>query len=294
MAGESRDELLRREFSNEDNRLEQIMTSNPIEGKPYGMLSHLAFASTYVIIVDCSKYTEWNQEQSHLATTIRTLLKIKKAVHTDFQGKIMEPIAIIFSKFDQMLAEDKDSAKNLLKKLPEFKSTLDIAHRGKQKLFLSSVESVILPKDELDSLIEQEIKIKNTDLVKENEKIKDLDSCIKTANQEYESLQQELSELEQKLIEAQSQNNSEEIDQITQVLEEQRKKVDEGNSKYKKYIDDMNSSNANKIEIEKRLDKDKPSAEAIGISKFKPTHPLKYNVDEYLNFINWIIEMNKE
>ncbi len=295
MAGESRDELLRNEFTNEENRLKEIMTANPIEGRRYGILSYLPFTSIYVIIVDCSKYKNWNQEQSYLAATMNNLLKIKKAVGTDFKGKIMDPIAIIFSKYDQLSQEDQDTAENLLKKLPEFTTALNIAHRGELKLFLSQIKSVKRTEDELAILVSQEIQRKNTKLDNLNKIIKSLEMIIKDKDQELEEIVQELEEIEQKLEEAKPQNNPAEIEQITQELNEKKDLINQMESERIEIIKDIHNSKANKSEIEKKLNENKPSAKEIGISEFKPSSsPLEYNIEEYLGFISWIIEMSKE
>lgn len=294
MAGESKEKFLRKEFKNEDDRIRDIFTQQPIKGKPYGMLAHLAFAKIYVLVVDCGKFEDWENEQSYLANTIRSLSLIQKRVGNDNNGKIISPMAIIFSKYDRLPKEEQKTAEKLLEKLPEFKSALEIAHKGNRRLFLSKIKSNRRTAQELAQLIQNEILIKNTKLNQTKRDIIDAGQVLANAKNELEDIRQQLNESKKELEDATNRNVPEEIQNAQTEISIFKVNYNDANDAWNDAAKTLNTHKSIKTEIETRLKKEQPSATDLGISEFKPTTPLRYNVDQYLDLISWIIQMNKE
>ena len=294
MAGESTERFLGKEFKNEEERISEIFTQQPIKGKSYGMLAHLAFAKIYVLVVDCGKFADWENEQSYLANTIRSLSLIQKRVGSDNNGKIISPMAIIFSKYDRLPEDKQKTAEQLLEKLPEFKSSLEIAHKGNRKLFLSKIKSNRRTAQELAELIEKEVSIKNTELNQSERDLNDAEQVLANAESELDDVQQQLDEAKAKLEDATARNDPQEIQNAQTKISELEDECADAEDTCKDAANTLNTYKSNKTEIETRLKKAQPSATDLGISEFKPIIPLEYNVDQYLDLISWIIEMNKE
>ena len=55
MAGEEYDKLLVKEMRVEE-RIQRILETARIDGRPYGLMAHLIFAKIYVILVDCTRH----------------------------------------------------------------------------------------------------------------------------------------------------------------------------------------------------------------------------------------------
>ena len=294
MAGESRDKFLRTEYTNEDQRLTDIFTAGTIKGKPYGVLAHLAFAKIYLIIIDCEKFSNWEHEQSYLANTVRSLSLIKKRVGKDLNGKIINPIAIIFSKYDRLPEIEQKSPEELLKKLPEFISALNITHRGKRKLFTSEIKSFPLTQIEIKELIIKELEMKNNALTHAQDNIQDKEVMLQNAQMEIDEAQREHRKTQIKLEDAMARNDPIEIQIISKKLEEMVDGLDMSRETFREITQEIKFAKLNLTEIYTRLQKEPPTARDLSISEFKPAKPLQYNIDQYVDLISWIIESNKE
>ena len=294
MAGESRDDYLRNEYKNEEERIHNIFTEQTIEGKSYGMLAHLAFAKIYILVVDCGKFKDWENEQSHLANTVRSLLLIQKRVGSDHNGKIYSPMAIIFSKYDRLSEEEQKTAEQLLEKLPEFKSALEIAHKGSRRLFLSKIKSIRRTEQELVELVQKELETKNTELNQVKRDIEDCEKIFENAKNEFDDVMQQLKKTVKELEDAKNRNVPEEIQSEQIKISAVKKDYESCKEILKNAEKTLSIYKSNKKEIETRLKKEQPSAADLGISEYKPEKPLDYNDDQYVDLIRWIIEVNKE
>ncbi len=294
MAGESKEKLLREEFKNEEERILSIFTQQPIKKKSYGMLAHLAFAKIYILVVDCGKFVDWENEQSYLANTIRSLSLIQKRVGSDNNGKIISPMAIIFSKYDRLPKEEQKTAEKLLERLPEFKSALEIAHKGNRKLFLSQIKSTPRTTQELKELVQKEVSTKNNKLNQIEKNIDNDKILLKNAENKFKEIQQQLDESKNELKDATKKNIPQEIQNAQIKISEIMNYYNDSEEVLKDATRILNIHQLNKTELETRLKKEQPSAIDLGISEFKPEIPLGYNVDQYLDLISWIIEMSKE
>ena len=295
MAGESKEEFLRAEFKNEEDRVRDIFTQQPIEGKSYGMLAHLAFAKIYILVVDCDKFKNWENEQSYLANTIRSLSLIQKRVDNDNNGKIVNPIAVIFSKYDSLLKEEeRKTAVDLLNELPEFKSALEIAHKGNRKLFLSEIKTERRTEQELDEFVKKEISTKNTELNQIKSMIEDTEKIFENMTNEYQDMRQQFDNAKQELKDVEQRGVQTEIQDAQAKVTEIERKCKQSKEAYEDANEMLRMHNLNKTEIETRIANEQPSAADLGISEFRPAIPLSYNTDAYIDLIYWIIEMSKE
>jgi len=116
MSGELWKKLLVDEYENIDERVREILTTSKIDKKPYGLLSHIVFAKTYIILIDCKEIKNWKEQQRYLAAMIQSLRDIKKRVGDAVNNKITSSIAIIFSKYDTLTKELQKSPEEFLRR----------------------------------------------------------------------------------------------------------------------------------------------------------------------------------
>ena len=141
ISGENYVKLLLKEYSNPEDRLYDVLMFNKDEKKSVGPLAHIVFAKVYVIIIDCSSDNPWEHEQSYAAQMITALRQMKEIINDTENGKIVCPIAIIFTKTDLLSTDSKSlPAEELMKKMPELMSSLKISHDGSIAYFKMFVD----------------------------------------------------------------------------------------------------------------------------------------------------------
>ena len=166
-SGEDLRNVLFTTYDNPDQLLELILTKHKKPNEPIGPLSYLIFAKLYVILIDCSKFEEWRSEQTEFSRLVNCILDIKNRMGKTTNGKIIDPIAIVFTKSDLLtkyIAEGKlkkeTLANDLLKnELPLLHSTLNRCHAGKLACFQFSIKDVeVATADEARLMAEEEQK----------------------------------------------------------------------------------------------------------------------------------------
>ena len=130
MAGEEYDELLVTEMQAEE-RIQRILETARIDGKPYGLMAHLIFAKIYVILVDCSDIESWGSSQAYVKEAIRSIYEIKKHIHALHNSKVSSHLAIVFSKCDTL--EDEREANEMAKILDEVDAAITKYVRRQRK-----------------------------------------------------------------------------------------------------------------------------------------------------------------
>lgn len=141
MSGEDYEEYLITEYDNSDDRLADLVTEGKTDSDTFGPLSHLIFAKMYVILIDCSKFSDWKIEQANYANMISALKQLKEKIEETVDGKFISPLAFVFTKADLLPeGERKKQPSELIKYMPELVSNLHIYHKGSVEYFLVNVD----------------------------------------------------------------------------------------------------------------------------------------------------------
>lgn len=294
MAGEKKEDLLEKEMPIDD-RMEKIFNLAPIEGKPYGLLTHLVFAKIYIILIDCDKHKKWPSKQAYVKDTIRHLFQIKERIGEIANNRIYAPIAIVFSKYDTLFKEDRKSVKELMKELPEIEVALEKFHKGPISYFKSQVDSHPIPEKELREVVKKKIEEDNEEKKEAENRVKDKEAKLTEAKNSLNEATQNFNEANQKLEEAKPRNNQQEIAEAQQNLNEAQEELSDAKEKYTEATSELDDTRKKLNEIKEGLEKKpQPSPEELGLSTYRPYHPLSYSRDDYLDLITWLIKMNKQ
>ena len=138
-SGEEYMELMHRELDDPKKRLEEILAHNNEDGK-IGPFAPYVFSKVYLLAIECSK-DKLNWDLKHASSAINTLHKIHTEANRTHNRKIMTNIAILFTKSDMLGDEEKNKpARELLERISELKSALQIHHRGQLECFKLSID----------------------------------------------------------------------------------------------------------------------------------------------------------
>lgn len=254
MSGENYSELLiDPSYSNTTERLTKILSGDG---------AYLAYASKYVIMIDCTDYDDWDTDVAQVAPMISTLREIKQIVHSlGDDAKISAPISIIFTKSDLLSADTQlKSPDELAKDYPELLSSLNINHdKNSLKFFKLQITSKAeTPQDALSRVTDEEKKIKENF----EYKIKSLQSQLDAS-----------------------------IDQAVAAAETQAHAEAKGEDEIKNIV--LETKNHIQQKYQSQLEQSPPKIEDRE-KKLKPQSmidlPLRYSESDYSNLISWILD----
>ncbi len=258
MSGENFSDLLTdTSYSNIDERLTDILSGDG---------AYLAYAKQYVILINCEEKDYWDTDIAKVAPMISTLREIKKKIHRFESNETLHtPIAIIFTKSDQLIGCDKNkSPEELVKDYPDLVSSLRINHDQKHLGFFKvSVSSSKETSQDAKAQI-----TKNQEELKAGEE-KRLDLWKIQIGPA----------IEQAVVSAKIKAEEEgvEEEEIRSIIENTRHQATE---KYKEQFDQKHSLTEN------------PNEELE--SGWKVDIPLTYTESEYSKFISWILEIKND
>jgi len=258
ISGEKYTEFLTKEYDDSEKRLYDILTFNKNDDEKVGPLAHLVFSKIYVIIIDCQKQNVWQHEQSYAAQMITALRQIKELVKDSDNGKIRNPIAVMFTKTDLLdEKERKIPAEELMKKMPEFISSLNISHNGLINYFKMFVDAEEESQVDINSrLIHEEEAARSAFEKKKEDRERTIQQAIQKAGNDAKN-------------KAISEGKNEQ--QANPIAEAAKKETE--------------SAFRNEPQEEFHFDREKYS---------KPTQkvklPLRYSHSEYIRFISWILK----
>ncbi len=100
----------------------RIINYEKQKGTKFSPYSFLIFSKVYVLLIDCQKIELWKDQSFDNMILLNKILALKQSINESKDGKINNPIAIMFTKTD--LLDEKNrilTAEDLLKKhMPEF------------------------------------------------------------------------------------------------------------------------------------------------------------------------------
>lgn len=130
--------LVLRDISGE-NYFERLSRSPPlsdIDGLLAELLkgdgAYIAHAAKYVLMIDCEKSDGWDTDEPRAVNMLRTIHAIKKRLNClDSHGRIMSPVALVFTKADALPpAHSAKQASDLAGMYRDLGSTRRILHSG--------------------------------------------------------------------------------------------------------------------------------------------------------------------
>ena len=134
ISGEDYDRLCLSDEINGAERTLQALTM----GKGKGLISpmgYVVFAKMYVILLDCSKISDWPNMQTRFAQALTSIRDFKIEIQNSRNRKINVPIAIILTKSDCLPDRGVDLKSIVREKMPRFYHTLSAICDGKVGYF---------------------------------------------------------------------------------------------------------------------------------------------------------------
>lgn len=141
MSGEDYKTLLTSDELDAEERINRILRLYKNKNMKYGPLAYILIAKLYVIVIDCSKYSKWEDEDLNYAHLLDTLLKIQETVNKNKAKTISLPIAIILSKTDRLDDENIHPKDLVASKMNQFDESLKMIHSGKREYFKLNIET---------------------------------------------------------------------------------------------------------------------------------------------------------
>lgn len=124
----------------DEERLLQVLDMAKTKGKTHGLMSYVPLSDMYLILLDCSKISEWEKlaiRHVQFLTAIRAFKKVMKKTKGD---KIDNPIGIILTKSDKLEDPDIPASEIVHTHMKRFYNTLESIHSGERKFFKVHVD----------------------------------------------------------------------------------------------------------------------------------------------------------
>lgn len=239
----------------DDTERHRKLLEHESESNGVGPLSYYIFARMYILTIDCSDLIALEQKQYLLANAITTLHKVHSAVGLTRNKKINSGIAILFTKVD--LLSDRDSLQsptNLLNRMPVLKSALDALHGGALECFKVSISTCAESDDDRDKRVIHEREIYKKE-------------CIEYTRRKEAAK-----------------------DKFSGISAQERKQA--GNDlrvSYHEFHMSMYDENLRKLECPPPALGDFDEEEVRKAQTRRPTTPLKYSHNEYVELVTWIV-----
>ena len=280
MAGEEYDLLLVEEMPDEE-RIRRILETLKMGDKPYGLMTHLIFAKIYVILVDCTCIETWDSAQAYIKDAIKNIHGIKKHTHALHHGKISSHLAIVFSKCDTLV--DDKSADELAEKLDEVDAAVTKYVGGEVRYFRSKLDSTKMSRYEIEKIDKGERRALLDDAESRMEAYKDELERAKANAVETQAM---LSAATANLDAARSAGDAQSISLREAEHVGAQKMHDEA---LQLCVDLDDAASDARAELDEIRSGGPPARSNSAL--YKPDKPLSYNVDEYLDLIDWMIRM---
>ena len=297
MAGEKRKDLLEHEFTSVEEGLETIFKTAIIEGKDYGLLTHVIFAKIYIIVIDCLMFNDDHKkrmEESYVKDTIRNLFYYKDKVGALINNRINDPIAFLFTKYALLPEEKQKLPSDLLEELPEVTGALKRYHLGEVVCFKSNVDSVKFSDDEIQLKIKEKLGSENEDLKEADNNVNDLTVKKDDLKVELDDALKILNTKKQALKDAEATGDQPTIDKAKNNAQDAKEEVSSSHEAYDEVTKELDKARQRLSNIKEELEENPPTEPSeLGISEYMPKKPLSYTLDDYLQLIEWIINIKK-
>lgn len=127
------------EIAGDERALMVLETAKP-KGKAYGDMGYILYAKMYLILLDCSKLSEWEKLATRHAHALTTIHDFKEVLKETKNGKVETPIGIVLTKADSLPNPDERAEDAVRNNMRRFINTLDSIHQGKREFFKLHVD----------------------------------------------------------------------------------------------------------------------------------------------------------
>ena len=282
MAGEEYDDLLAKEMDAKE-RVRRILDTPKIADKEYGLMTHLIFAKIYIVVIDCSRVGSWPSFESYIKDAIRSIYDIKKHTRALYRGKIAADMAVVFAKHDEL--PEGEGVENLAEQLPEVKAAMARYVGGDVKWFKSRLACTKMGPDEVGRMRADRHK---KDLERAEDSVRDRQSALDEAARRLEAAKDRLDAAASSLDEASASGDAA-LARSRQAAHGRARRSHEEAERARSALEDeldRARSDAKKIRSADPLAYGDEGAAAL-----RPSTPLSYNTDEYLDMLSWLIKM---
>lgn len=119
----------------DEERVLQVLDMAKSKGKPHGLMSYVLSADMYLILLDCSKISDWEKLAIRHLQFLTTIRAFKNVMKKTKNGNIDNPIGIILTKSDTLPDPDVPASEIVRTNMKRFYNTLESIHTGKREFF---------------------------------------------------------------------------------------------------------------------------------------------------------------
>ncbi len=275
-SGEDIQEIMEKEYDDPKELIKIILTKHKESTDPYGPLSYLLFAKIFVMLLDSELVPEWSSEQLRYSQIITSIYDMKNFIDETANDKIINPIAIVLTKTDELKLKDPEKTLNekfLETKLPLFYSNIKNSHMGKLDIFKFSINNVRgANPEETSEIIDEENKEFNYQ--KEEEKKQKLENARIKRERKIEQRVKNARDKEYQTATAEGQPKEVIQERCYKAAQNEQIIAEEAYP-----IEDLIDNSDNTLEGPNRTGK-----------RHLIELPVKYSKKEYVRFISWLIE----
>lgn len=134
-----------------EERVVKVSDMGKGKGETFGHMIYVIYAKMYVFLVDCSKLSEWEKNDTRYQQALTTIQDFKTAAGLARKGRIETPIAIVLTKTDYLEDRDINPEELVRQKMRRFYNTLDDIHVGKRAFFMIHVDVKRNSENEIDT-----------------------------------------------------------------------------------------------------------------------------------------------
>lgn len=121
-------------------RVLKVLDMAKPKGKSHGDMGYVIYSNIYLILLDCSKMSEWEKLAIRHAQALATIKDFKDVIKKTKKGKIENPIGIILTKSDALNDPDEDAESVVNKNMKRFMNSLEALHVGEREFFKVHVD----------------------------------------------------------------------------------------------------------------------------------------------------------
>jgi len=134
-----------------EERVVKVADMDKGKGVTFGHMIYVVYAKMYVFLIDCSKFEDWEKNDTKYQLALTTIQDFKKVSNLSKKGRIETPIAIVLTKTDCLENREINPEELIHQKMRRFYNTLEDIHVGKRAFFMMHVDVKRNNENEIDT-----------------------------------------------------------------------------------------------------------------------------------------------
>lgn len=134
-----------------EDRVVKIADMDKDKGQTFGHMIYVIYAKMYVFQIDCSKFGEWEKNDTKFQRALTTIQDFKNVAGLSKKGRIETPIAIVLTKTDRLEDREIKPEELVREKMRRFYNTLNDIHTGERAFFMVHVDVKRNSENEIDT-----------------------------------------------------------------------------------------------------------------------------------------------